>query len=42
MNILETLDEQIPLDATQLEPHIEEFIGGWIEKKVFISEEKLN
>ena len=34
MNIVVTLEEQIPLDATKLEPYIEEYIGGWIEKKV--------
>ena len=42
MDVVENIEGHIPLDESSLDPHIEEYIGGWIERKVFhISEEKL-
>lgn len=35
VNIVENVEDQIPLGEAQLDPNILEYIGGWIEKKVF-------
>ena len=35
MTVLANIDNRMPLDESHLDPHIEEYIGGWVEKKVF-------
>ena len=35
VKIVENVEVRVPLDDAQLDPNILEYIGGWIEKKVF-------
>ena len=35
MTMLDNIDNRMPLDESHLDPHIEEYIGGWVERKVF-------
>ena len=35
MTVLANIDNRMPLDESHLDPHIEEYIGGWVEKKGF-------
>ena len=35
MTVLDYIDNRMPLDESHLDSHIEEYIGGWVERKVF-------
>ena len=35
MTVLANIDNRMPFDESHLDPHIEEYIGGWVENKVF-------
>ena len=35
MTVLDNIDNRMPLDENYLDPHIEEYIRGWVERKVF-------